>query len=44
MYYNVAFFVIISILLLSPLLSFILDLRLVLSAKAGKVDKFFFEI
>ncbi|MBR4854251.1 MAG: hypothetical protein IKU88_05940 [Alistipes sp.] len=41
MSYNIAFFVIISILLLSPLLSFILDLRLVLVAKAGKVDKFF---
>lgn len=41
MSYNISFFVIISILLLSPLLSFILDLRLVLSAKAGKVDKFF---
>lgn len=41
MFYNIAFFVIISILLLSPLLNFILDLRLILVAKAGKVDKFF---
>lgn len=41
--YNIAFFVIISILLLSPLLSFILDLRFVLVAKAGKVDKFFWK-
>lgn len=41
--YNIAFLIIISILLLSPLLNFIIGLRWVLVAKAGKVDKFFWK-
>ncbi|MDE5612674.1 MAG: hypothetical protein K2I90_11740, partial [Odoribacter sp.] len=39
--YNIAFLIIISVLLFAPLLSFILGLRWHLVAKAGKVDKFF---